>query len=639
MTNIHKCYGPKVLFDNVSWHLGQGEKVALVGDNGMGKSTLFKIILGLERQDSGKVVLRKGARAAMIAQDLEDNEEMVLERVVSGDEYFMATRERMESLEKDQAFHQRDPEKWSREYGHAQHEFESFDGYEREAKAKTILAGLGFREDHWSKPLNTFSGGWRMRVELARLLLLNPDILLLDEPSNHLDLESVVWLESFLKKYDGSILLISHDRSFINGLANKIAHLDCGKLTVYTGNYDAFEKLKKERELHLEKTAANQQKRIDEIERFIERFRAKNTKATQAQSRIKQLAKLDRVETATEVKSINFRFPQPKRFGRSAMELIKVRKQYGVNLIYPELSLTLERGVKTALVGANGAGKSTLMKILAGATLVDAGEVRLGANVSRAYYAQHQSEVLNDNLNVLETLTEIAGSIGLTQQRNILGAFRFSGDEVQKKVAVLSGGERARLVMAKILVAPSSILLLDEPTNHLDMRSRTVLAAALSDFDGCLVVISHDRYFLDGFINRVWEVDGGKVREYIGTYSDYKWKQEKKEAEQVSIRYNASKVSESKDRNKKHLEAEDRNRRYRETKPLKKKLEVLEKKLESVMIEKENLDKKLATEKIYHDDNKNDLLESLDRHKELIKEENILLHEIENLTDQLERVG
>ena len=572
----------------------------------------------------------------MIAQDLEDNGEPALERVVSGDSFFQRARKTMECLEKSEGYHKRDPEKWSKDYGRAQLEFERLGGYERFARAKTILAGLGFREGQWSESLNTFSGGWRVRIELARLLLLKPEVLLLDEPSNHLDLKSVIWLEGFLKNYDGSILLISHDRHFINSLVGQIVHLDRGGLTVYKGNYDAFEKHREERELHSEKAAADQKKRIDEIRRFIERFRAKNTKATQVQSRIKQLSKMERIETTSQIKPIDFRFPQPSRFGRSAIEMVKVRKCYGDKVVYPELSLTLERGAKVALVGNNGVGKSTLMKMIAGVIKPDAGEVLLGSNVTRSYFAQNQSETLNDDLNVQDTLSEVAGSMGRTQQQSILGAFRFSGDEIKKKINILSGGERARIALAKMLVAPSSILLLDEPTNHLDICSRTVLAAALADFEGCLIVISHDRYFLDGFINRVWEVEGGCVREFLGIYSEYEWKKTKLDEETIKNDRNDPKSSVAKDKNRKRLEAEERNRRYREVGPIKKQLKGLEDRLESLLLEKDDLDKKLTKEETYLEENKSDLLKSLDRRKFLLKEESQLIDDIERLTVQLD---
>lgn len=475
-----------------------------------------------------------------------------------------------------------------------------------------------------------------MRVELARLLLQKPDVLLLDEPSNHLDLSSVIWLESFLQSYDGAILLISHDRRFLNGLVNQIAHLDRGKLTLYKGNYDDFERQKREREQHNEHAVANQQRRMNDIEHFIERFRAKNTKAKQVQSRVKMLERMERIETTTQSKSINFNFPQPSRFGREAINLVCIRKHYDSHVVYSNLSLTLERGTKAALVGPNGAGKSTLLKILAGVVKPDGGEVRLGANVTRAYFAQHQSEILNDELTVLETIDEISEASNRTQEQNILGAFRFSGGDVEKKVAVLSGGERARLALAKMLMTTSSVLLLDEPTNHLDMRSRDMLRTALAAFEGCLLVISHDRFFLDGFINRVWEVRDGMVQEILGDYQDYEWyKNRRKKEINTDTKRN---VPQRNNKVQRRLNAEERNRRNRERKPLQEKLKAYEKRFESLIVEKEQIDQRLADQKTYQTACKEDLRKILLRREELVLEENSLLEEIEELTNQLEAI-
>ena len=363
--NLKKQFGPKVLFDDINFHLRPKERVGLVGENGMGKTTLIRAIVQSEELDSGKIVLRKGARAGMLEQELQLARGTVLERVVHGDSHFSDVQQEMTQLENGSEYHERAPKEWSKRYGHLQHEFERLGGYERESRAKTILLGLSFKIDQLDQPLEKFSGGWRMRAELARLLLQNPDVLLLDEPTNHLDLQSVIWLESFLKNYDGSILLISHDRRFLNALVGRIIELDRGKLGVYTGSYDTYERLKEERIAQLEAQAANQSRRVEQVEKFIERFRAKNTKATQVKSKIKMLEKMDKVETFQKSKTIQFRFPQPKRTGRLVAEVRNLCKSYGDVTVYRDFSILVERGFKVALVGENGAGKSTLLKLLA----------------------------------------------------------------------------------------------------------------------------------------------------------------------------------------------------------------------------------------------------------------------------------
>ncbi|MBC8282475.1 MAG: ABC-F family ATP-binding cassette domain-containing protein [Nitrospinae bacterium] len=648
---INKQFGSKVIFRDVSFHLRPKEKVGLIGENGTGKTTLYKVIVGRESLDSGQVTLRKGLRYGLLEQDQEGGKESVLERVVLGDPHFMQVKTEMETLEADQKFQDR--------YGELQHEFERLGGYDREARAKIILQGLGFKPGQWDKSLDQLSGGWRMRVELSRILLQRPDVLLLDEPSNHLDLQSVIWLESFLLSYEGSVLLISHDRKFLNTLTTRIFELDRASLTVYSGNYDAYERLKEERREQLESQAANQSRRIAEVERFIERFRAKNTKATQVQSRIKMLDKMERVQTSEKSsKAIHFRFPQPVRTGRNILEMQNVTKIYGDLKVYENFSVTLERGWKVALAGENGAGKSTLLKMMAGVLLPDSGEVKQGVKVSRSYFAQHQGETLNFKHTVLESLQESAPGLLRTQQRNILGAFLFSGEDVEKKVSVLSGGEKSRLALARMLCgsgvsenkiplsadadvsAPPSCILLDEPTNHLDIRSREHLAAVLSDYEGSLVIISHDRFFLDGFVNRVWEVANGKVCEYDGNYSEYeqaKLKEEPIEA-RVKSTEKTSPANSSLEKERKRKEAEERNLRYKKLKPLEKRLAEVESRLEVLMMENEQLESKLAEPDIYESDQKDRLMKTMEQQRSLKEEEQALMKEWDELTISIEQI-
>ena len=641
LQNLNKRYGKKVLFNDVNLHLRPKEKLGLIGENGMGKTTLFRIVTQLESPDSGNVVVRKGAQLAMLAQELTSDEETVLERVVMGDKHFAEVKRGMEALEKNMQLHEESPEEWSHKYGDLQHEFERLHGYERESQAKTILSGLGFKEGQWEKPLAEFSGGWRMRVELARLLSRKPDVLLLDEPTNHLDLRSVIWLESFLKTYEGSILLISHDRQFLNSIIKGIVELDRGNLTRYAGNYDNYEALKAAREEQLQAEAVNQQKKIADIEKFVARFRAKASKATQVQSRVKMLNKMDRVEVGTKSKTIHFRLPQPARTGKMVIELSNVDKSYGPVEVYKNFSTRLERGWRVALVGENGAGKSTLLKLMAGVLEHEKGEIKLGANVTRAYYAQHHSEALSPDHTVLESLDESAGHLMRTQKHNILGAFLFSGDDVNKKVGILSGGERSRLALARILSNPASFLLMDEPTNHLDMRSTEFLAAALADYDGSLCAISHDRYFLDGIINRVWEIENQTVKEYIGNYSDYEYfkarEAEQEKTQVVGADLKTDKKDSKKNKESKRNSAKKRSEKHRQIKPLKSRLREVEKRLEQVMAEKSKDELELSDPTIHQANQKNRLLEVLQSQKELGKEEQQLMAEWDELTQAIEQ--
>ena len=637
---LNKQFGSKIIFRDVSFHLRPKEKVGLIGENGTGKTTLFKVIIGRESLDSGQVTLRKGLRYGLLEQDQEGGEQSALERVVLGDPHFLQVKTELEKLQAEQKFKDR--------YGELQHEFERLGGYDRDARAKIIMQGLGFKSGQWDKPLDQLSGGWRMRVELSRILLQRPDVLLLDEPSNHLDLRSVIWLESFLKSYEGSVLLISHDRKFLNTLATRIFELDRASLTVYSGNYDDYEKLKEDRRAQLESQAANQNRRIAEVERFIERFRAKNTKATQVQSRIKMLDKMERVQTTESTKAIHFRFPQPVRTGKNVLELENVSKSYGALKVYENFSVTLERGCRVALAGENGAGKSTLLKMMAGVLSPDSGEVKPGVKVSRSYFAQHQGETLNFKHTVLQSLQESAPGLLRTQQRNILGAFLFSGDDVEKKVSVLSGGEKSRLALARMLCsnsasdnkAPPSCILLDEPTNHLDIRSREHLAAVLSDYEGSLVIISHDRFFLDGFVNRVWEVAEGQVREYDGNYSDYERAKSKEEPVTEKIKVGEKNITSSSsiDKERKRKEADDRNQRYKQLKPLQSRLEKVESRLEILMAENEELQSKLAASDIYEADQKDRLMKTMEQQRKVKEEEQCLIEKWDELTLSIEQI-
>ncbi len=475
LETVSKGYGGQELLRECSWRVGRGERIGLVGPNGAGKTTLCRILAGVEEPDEGRVHLDSGVTVGYLPQEVAGGiDRTVLAEALSGFDEVWELEAELERLAEAMARPDADPGLTDR-YGEVQHRFEALGGYRLEAEAKMILGGLGFAPAGLHRPLGEFSGGWRMRAALARLLLLRPDLLLLDEPTNHLDLESLGWLENFLASYDGSVVIVSHDRYFLNRMVTSIAELAAGEVEVYPGDYDHFLVEREARRALIEARARNQAKRIEEIERFIDRFRYKATKARQVQSRIKMLEKVERIEMDGDARKIHFRFPQPPRTGRIVMRLDGVRKAYGDNVVYAGVNFTAERAERIALVGVNGAGKSTLLKMLAGVLPPDAGERALGAHVEVHYYAQHQLDALDPAHTVLEEIEGAAPDATHTRLRTILGSFLFGGDAVDKRVAVLSGGEKARLALAKMLVRPAALLCMDEPTNHLDLASKEVL--------------------------------------------------------------------------------------------------------------------------------------------------------------------
>jgi ATP-binding cassette subfamily F protein 3 len=522
LESVSKGYGGQPLFKDLSWTITNGERIGLVGPNGAGKTTLCRILAGVEEPDDGRMTGARGTTVGYLAQEVSmAGDQSVLAEALSGfDEVWQLERE-MEAVAAALATSPPDSDALTARYGDLQHRFEALGGYRLETEAKTILSGLGFRPADIARPVTEFSGGWRMRVALARLLLVRPSLLLLDEPTNHLDLESLGWLESFLADYDGTVVVVSHDRYFLNRMVTSIADLTPAGLVVYPGDYDGFLVEREARRQLLEAQARNQAKRIAEIERFVERFRYQATKARQVQSRVKMLDRIDRIELGPEAKHIRLVFPQPPRTGRRVAALVGIQKSYGSTVVYRGVDFEVERGEKVALVGVNGAGKSTLLKILAGALSFDAGERVLGTHVAVHYYAQHQLDALDVRRTMLEELEGVAPGLGMTRLRTILGTFLFSGDAVEKKVGVLSGGEKARVALAKMLVQPAALLCLDEPTNHLDLASREVLENALAHFPGTIVFISHDRYFINRIATRVVHVDHGTLTSYLGSYDDY----------------------------------------------------------------------------------------------------------------------
>ena len=533
---ISKSFGGQVVFRDLTWHITRGQRIGLVGPNGAGKTTLCRILTGAMDVDSGQVRLAKSASIGYLPQEIaRAGDGTVLGHLLAGFPEVRRLEEEMELLAAEMAESENGgSEELTHRYGELQHQYEALGGYSLEARAKAILGGLGFAPGDFFKPLVTFSGGWRMRAALGRLLLQAPDLLLLDEPTNHLDLESLRWLEDFLAAYEGTVVIISHDRYFLNRVVDRIAELELGRFALYIGDYDEYQAQKLARQEQIEAAQRTQAEQIEKMERFIRKFRYKATKARQVQSRIKLLDRMERVEVIRAPKRIHFRFPQPPRSGTSVCDLRKIRKAYGDNVVYAAVDFRLLRGDRAALVGINGAGKSTLLKIVAGVLSFERGDRVLGHNVSVHYYAQHQLDALNPRNSALEELAAVA-DVGMQPRlRAILGAFLFSGDDVEKPVAVLSGGEKSRLALAKMLLRPANLLCLDEPTNHLDVTAREVLEEALDQFDGTMLFISHDRYFINRLATKVVEVRDGLLWEFAGDYDYYLEKRE--EAREPSLR-------------------------------------------------------------------------------------------------------
>jgi len=523
-----KRFGHKLLFENCDWLITPREKTGLVGANGTGKSTILKIICGMESLDYGSISYTKGIKLRYLPQDgltLSGRSVFAECMTVFADLHEM--EQELETLHHKLA--ELDPE--SAEYSdvadrlhHIDSEFRNRDGYAIEAQVGTVLDGLGFKKEDWTRRTEEFSGGWQMRIALAKLLLEKPNLLLLDEPTNHLDLEARNWLEQYLNNYPFGYVLISHDRYFLDTTVNRTVEVWNKKVWFYSGNYEKYLAQKAERKAQLEAAYKNQRDRVEALEAFINRFRATATKAKQVQSRIKELEKIERIEIPPDEQTIHFSFPQPKPSGRIVAEFKNVAKSYGTKHVFSGASFVIERGDRIALVGINGAGKSTMIKLLAGTEPLTSGSYTLGHNAVPDYFAQDQYKELDPERRMLDDLGDAAPRSTNTELRTLLGCFLFSDDDVFKKIGVLSGGERNRYALARMLLAPSNFLLLDEPTNHLDMRAKDVLLDALSKYSGTVVFVSHDRYFIDNLAARIFEIEDGHVHVYPGNYEDYLWR-------------------------------------------------------------------------------------------------------------------
>lgn len=632
---ISKSFGGRVLYSNATLQLNAGERWALVGPNGAGKTTLLKIIMGLESADEGTITFAKDATLGYLEQETElMGDRTALNEVIESAHEIKQWERKVNDLSIKIA---ETPEgatlnKYLEDYAHAMERFERLGGYELESRARQILSGLGFPVEDFDKPAKEFSGGWQMRISLSKLLLRRPDVLLLDEPTNHLDLESVQWLERFLSSYDGTVLLVSHDRSFMDACVTHVAALENRMLVTYTGNYSGYLHQREENLEQLRAKRAAQERDIAHMETFIERFRYKPTKAKQVQERVAKVEKIreELVVLPEQSHHMHFRFPEPPRTGDTVISLEGVAKSYEDNFVYDNVDLKLYRGDHVALVGPNGAGKSTLMKLIAGKLKSDAGQISLGQNVTEAYYAQHQLEELNPANTVLAELDTVAAGWTTSEERRLLGAFLFHGDDVEKRVNVLSGGERARLALAKMLVSPDPLLLLDEPTNHLDIDSVDILEKALVDFPGTIILISHDEHLVRAVANKVVDVRDHKVTVYDGNYDYFLFKlaelqaaaQGETSSKTVSsygtsgaraVKSSGPETGQAagssrnvKTKEQRRAEAEERNRRSRALRETKKRLDEVEAALTPAHKRYDELMTLMADEALYNDPQKFD---------------------------------
>jgi len=523
LDNISKQNGQQLLFIEASAALLKGEKVGLVGPNGAGKTTIFRMIAGREQPDEGQVSTDRGISIGYFSQDVgEMSGRSAVAEVMDGAGAVSAVAAELKALEARMA----DPDATDfdevlERFGEVQARFEELGGYALESRARETLAGLSFSQEMMDGDVGALSGGWKMRVALARILLMRPDVMLLDEPSNHLDLESLIWLEAFLKGYDGALMLTSHDREFMNRIVGKVVEIDGGNLTTYSGNYEFYEIQRAQNEKQQQAQFERQQAMLAKEIKFIERFKARASHAAQVQSRVKKLEKIDRVEPPKRRQTVAFEFMPAPRSGDDVAILRNVHKSYGSRVIYEALDYTVRRRERCCVLGVNGAGKSTLLKLVAGTTKPDMGSVALGGSVKIGYFAQHAMDLLDGDRTVFESLEDFFPRAGQGSLRTLAGCFGFSGDEVEKKCRVLSGGEKARLVMAQMLYDPPNFLVLDEPTNHLDMATKEMLIAALSDYEGTMLFVSHDRRFLAALSNRVLEITPEGIHRYDGGYTEY----------------------------------------------------------------------------------------------------------------------
>ncbi len=606
LSNISLQFGGKYLFKDVSFKINAGDKISLVGANGTGKSSILKIINRTLQPESGKVLMQKNVSIGYLPQEnVTHLDKTLFEEAKSAlsDITFLQQKEN-EITDKlsNQSIKDEFRDDLVNQLGEVHHRLEELGSYSIEANIEKILIGLGFEENDFERLTNQFSGGWQMRIALAKILISQNDILLLDEPTNHLDFDSLEWLINFLKNYRGSLLIVSHDKHFVNEVTTKTLEIYLSKFNSFNGNYDAFLKYKEERDELAENHFVQQQKKIKETEKFIERFRYKATKAKQVQSRVKQLEKIELVQLPESKSEIDLKFPTPPQSGKINIELKSISKFYDDKKVFENLDFQIERGDKIAFVGPNGSGKSTLSKIIAGIIEINRGERIVGHNTIISYYAQDVADNLNPSLDIIESVDGIAEDKTIGQLRSILGSFLFTGDDVFKKVGVLSGGEKSRVALARILLTKSNLIVLDEPTNHLDISSKNILQKALSDFKGSLVLVSHDVDFLLPIVSKVVEIRKNSFKIFLGGINDYLYKRKQIiESEKISTAKNQVTADSISRKDQKRIEAEQRQKKYLATKDILKKITQLESKIDTLEKKEQELEKNLTDENIYGD--------------------------------------
>jgi ATP-binding cassette subfamily F protein 3 len=644
LDHISIQFGGRVLFRDLSCVISPHDRIGLVGANGTGKTTLLKIICGQVAHDSGTMSKAKYVTTGYLPQDgvaaagktLHKEAESAFEDVLEVQRELEEAQANLGTLDPESTDYRETLEI----FGELQHKLEDLDAFRMRSKVERVLMGLGFSVEDFERRTEEFSGGWQMRIELAKLLLREPSLLLLDEPTNHLDLESLQWLEEYLQNYHGAVILVSHDRAFLDNLCAKIFALSLGKMENYAGNFSFFEQERaKRRELQLS-AYKNQQEQIKHTQQFIDRFRYKATKASQVQSRIKQLEKMELIEIEPEEEEIHFEFPQPQPSGRVVIELKGISKSYGDKQVFERLDYKIERGDRIAVVGVNGAGKSTLSRILAGAEPFNAGERIIGHNVTLSYFGQHQAEELDPTKEALQIVDEVAEGEIRKKLRAILGSFLFHGDDVFKRVSVLSGGEKSRLALAKMLLRPSNFLIMDEPTNHLDMKSKKVLQEALAAYEGTYLIVSHDRAFLDPLVNKVLDVHSGGVKTYHGNLSDYIYKRKLEKEAQEGGRESPTRRAGSSDavseKERKRMEAEYRQRVYHKLKPFRERIEAVERDIERLELRKTELETMMADPQTYK--NGTEAKRILTEHQEVREKLEQSYMDWGHLTDEIERI-
>ena len=609
---ISLSFGKKQILDCESFAVQPGEKIGLVGPNGSGKSTLFRILAGEREPDAGEVLFARGVKLGYLPQDILElppgtlvdsvraavpGSEELARSVIAVEEELVAAQDDEARLELSQRL---------AELHHQLNDFE--DRYGRH-RAESILSGLGFPEHEFSRDVATLSGGWKMRAALAGLLLLEPDLLLLDEPTNHLDIPSLTWFDQFLRRSSKAVILISHDRDFLNRQISRVMSFETEGMRSYTGNYDSYKRQRAEEELNLEIRARRQAEERAVTERFIDRFRYKASKARQVQSRIKLLEKSEAIQVHEQRATVRFRFPEVPRSGREVVRVNDIHKRFGDKVIYRGVSRTLERGDRVAIIGVNGAGKTTLLKLIAGELPLDQGTITLGHNVQLAYYAQHHTEKLDRNKTILEEIWALVPEKPQSFVRGVLGSFLFQGDDVDKKIEVLSGGERARVALARLLVLPSNLILMDEPTNHLDLDSAERLVEALKEYGGTLLFVSHNRSFINQLATRIWDVRSGSIEEWTGNLDAYLYHQqqvanssaEASESAAAAGKAAAAKPKVESDGERRRREAQEREAKAAIQRPLKKKIEQVEAQIAALEVEKKTIEPQLADPALYND--------------------------------------